>query len=224
MRGDEHALAFARAPAAGRWNLSNSNGYDLAGAPSCLGSRSASTSPIQLGVATSCTHDVRPRARVRGRRRHRRFSPSSSLSSSPSCGVARRLARALRVPAHARVRRFERRRGAIVAARARVGGEVSAQSRARRPVVMAVDAEDAAEESDEDDVEVFANGVAFARAASWFGASSALTHETFAAEAERGRVARARVARAEIGSRAKRSRVKCRGRTPRRGGDANGAG
>ena len=47
---------------------------------------------------------------------------------------------------------------------------------------MAVDAEDAAEESDEDDVDVFANGVAFARAASWLGASSALTHETFAAE------------------------------------------
>ena len=74
---------------------------------------------------------------------------------------------------------------------------------------MAVDAEDAAEESDEDDVEVFANGVAFAHAASWLGASSALTHETFAAEEVNADASRERASRApRLGLGAKRSRVK----------------
>ena len=61
---------------------------------------------------------------------------------------------------------------------------------------MAVDAEDAAEESDEDDVEVFANGVAFA-------ARGVVARRVVRVDArdvrgrggERGRVARARRAR-----------------------------
>ena len=42
------------------------------------------------------------------------------------------------------------------------------------------DDDDAAQEQAQD-TEVYANGVAFARAASWLGASASLTHETFAA-------------------------------------------
>jgi hypothetical protein len=58
-------------------------------------------------------------------------------------------------------------------------------------------------------VEVFANGVAFARAASWLGASSALTHETFAAEEVNADASRERAARApRLGLGAKRSRAK----------------
>ena len=52
------------------------------------------------------------RARVRGRRRHRSFlALLLPLVVSLVAASLRRLARALRVPAHARVRRFERRRG-----------------------------------------------------------------------------------------------------------------
>ena len=42
-------------------------------------------------------------------------------------------------------------------------------------------AADASAAAQDEDTEVYANGVAFSRAASWLGASASLTHETFAA-------------------------------------------
>jgi hypothetical protein len=70
-------------------------------------------------------------------------------------------------------------------------------------------AERADADVDDDDVEVFANGVAFARAASWLGASSALTHETFAAEEVDAGASRERGSRApRLGLGATKSRAK----------------
>ena len=66
----------------------------------------------------------------------------------------------------------------------------------------------AKEQAAADDVEVYANGVAFARAASWLGAASTLTHDAFAA-VETRESAREGAARApRLGLGATRSRAK----------------
>ena len=57
---------------------------------------------------------------------------------------------------------------------------MSVFARAEARTAAADDDDDAAAAQDED-TEVYANGVAFSRAASWLGASASLTHETFAA-------------------------------------------
>jgi hypothetical protein len=58
--------------------------------------------------------------------------------------------------------------------------EMSVFARAEARTAAAADDDDDAAAQDED-TEVYANGVAFSRAASWLGASASLTHETFAA-------------------------------------------
>lgn len=58
--------------------------------------------------------------------------------------------------------------------------EMSVFARAEARTAAADDDDDDAAAQDED-TEVYANGVAFSRAASWLGASASLTHETFAA-------------------------------------------
>ena len=57
--------------------------------------------------------------------------------------------------------------------------EMSVFARAEARTAAADDDDDDAAAQDED-TEVYANGVAFSRAASWLGASASLTHETFA--------------------------------------------
>lgn len=59
--------------------------------------------------------------------------------------------------------------------------EMSLFARAAARTDDADDADDATPAAaQEEDTEVYANGVAFSRAASWLGASASLTHETFA--------------------------------------------
>ena len=70
---------------------------------------------------------------------------------------------------------------ATVAAKTVERAEMSlfARAAARTAAAAADDDDDAA--AQDEDTEVYANGVAFSRAASWLGASASLTHETFAA-------------------------------------------
>lgn len=58
--------------------------------------------------------------------------------------------------------------------------EMSLFARAAARTAAAADDDDDAAAAQDEDTEVYANGVAFSRAASWLGASASLTHETFA--------------------------------------------
>ena len=59
--------------------------------------------------------------------------------------------------------------------------EMSLFARAAARTAAAADDDDDDAAAQDEDTEVYANGVAFSRAASWLGASASLTHETFAA-------------------------------------------
>lgn len=78
----------------------------------------------------------------------------------------------------ARYIRVRRRLVAESAAQTVERAEMSLFARAAARTDAAAD--DASAAAQDEDTEVYANGVAFSRAASWLGASASLTHETFA--------------------------------------------